>query len=191
MCSSVVDANDNLLKLLKTKNLINFSKKLPIKNRYKSATLGSDRLANAVAGAFLFPSRNVLIIDTGTCIKYDFVNAKGEYLGGSISPGMDMRFRAMNKFTGKLPLTGFSEIKDLIGNTTVSAMQTGVEIGITEEIKGFVAQYRKRFKNLKIILTGGDAYRFANDLNLSIFAAADLVNIGLNEIIRFNMKGRK
>lgn len=192
MFSSVVKIPVGLMRVLKSvPRFITFSDSLPIINKYKTPlTLGNDRLANAVAGAYLFPEKNILIVDAGTCIKYDFVSAKGEYLGGSITPGMEMRFLAMHKFTGKLPLVGFAEVKDLIGNTTATAMQTGVAVGISEEIQGFISLYKRRFKSLKIILTGGDAYRFANDLNLSIFAAADLVNIGLNEIIRFNAKSR-
>jgi type III pantothenate kinase len=133
----------------------------------------------------------VLVIDLGTCIKYDFVNAKGQYLGGSISPGMNMRFAAMHDYTGKLPLITFSNVKFLTGTSTETAMQTGVITGIRGEINEFISRYRKKYDNLKIIITGGDAGRFVNDLKLSIFAATDLVNIGLNEIIRFNTKNNK
>jgi type III pantothenate kinase len=190
MCSAVVEVKSDVLKVLKSvPHFITFSNKIPVKNKYKTPkTLGSDRLANAVAGAFLFPKSNVLIIDVGTCIKYDFVNSKGEYLGGSISPGMEMRFKAMHQFTGKLPPVDYEKVKNFIGNSTVTAMQTGVILGMKEEILGFISMYQNRFNNLKIILTGGDSGRFVNDLKISIFAAADLVNIGLNEIIRFNVK---
>jgi len=161
--------------------------RLPIRNKYKTPeTLGPDRLANAVAGYFLFPRRNVLIIDAGTCLKFDFVNAKGEYIGGSISPGVDMRFQAMHKFTGRLPLLKPGSVTSFTGNDTFSSMQSGVLQGMREEIRGLVNLYKKRYGALRVILTGGDAFRFAEDLNLSIFAAADLVNLGLNEIIRFN-----
>jgi type III pantothenate kinase len=124
----------------------------------------------------------------GTCFKCDVVNAKCEYLGGSISPGMEMRFRSLHDYTGRLPLTDYKKVRSFIGNSTETAIQSGVLTGMQEEIKGFINLYRRRFKGLKIILTGGDAERFVNDLNLSIFAAADLVNIGLNEIIRFNTR---
>jgi type III pantothenate kinase len=192
MCSSVVSVDKGIVKLLRTiPHFITFKSSIPVRNKYKTpSTLGSDRLANAIAGAFLFPGKNVLIVDTGTCVKYDFVNAKGEYLGGSISPGMEMRFRSMHEFTGKLPLVQYEKVSLLTGNTTVTAMQTGVITGMREEIKGFINLYKNRFGNVKIILTGGDMQRFVNDLNLSIFAAADLVNIGLNEVIRFNSKDR-
>jgi type III pantothenate kinase len=190
MLSSVVNVEKSVLNTLKKiPNYHHLSVKtpLPVKNLYETpATLGNDRLANAIGGAFLFPGKNVLIIDAGTCIKYDFVNSRKEYIGGSITPGMEMRFRAMNYFTGKLPLIKPSEIKRLTGRSTSEAMQTGTMIGIEGEMNGFINQYRKKYKSLKIIITGGDAFRFADKLNLSIFAAADLVNIGLNEIIRHN-----
>jgi type III pantothenate kinase len=197
MCSAVVDVRKDVLKILTSlPNYFTFSDKIPIRNKYKTPqTLGNDRLANAIGGSFLFPKSNVLIIDIGTCIKYDFVNAREEYLGGSISPGMEMRFSAMHQFTGKLPLVKYQPVKKLIGDSTVTAMQTGVILGMKEEIQGFIAQYQKRFNNLRIIVTGGDSMRitneFENGIKSSIFAAADLVNIGLNEIIRFNVKGNR
>ncbi len=194
MVSSVVDLKKpamSLLKRLPHFELLNHRTSIPIKNLYSTPhTLGNDRLANAIAGSFLFPEKNVLIIDVGTCIKYDFVNAGKEYLGGNISPGMNMRFKAMNEFTGKLPLVKPAAIKTLIGKSTMEAMQSGVMIGMADEISGFIERYKKNYKSLKVILTGGDARRFAGDLKLSIFAAEDLVNIGLNEIIRFNRSKR-
>ena len=194
MLSSVVVLKKSFLNNLKKfPHLEKFSPStyIPVKNLYKTPdTLGMDRLANAIAGAFLFPRKNVLIIDAGTCIKYDFINSRNEYLGGSISPGLEMRFKAMHFFTGKLPLVKEFALNGLIGKTTREAMKTGVIIGISEEMNGFIKRYNKKYKSLKIILTGGDAYRFAGELNLSIFAAEDLVNIGLNEIIRFNISNR-
>jgi type III pantothenate kinase len=130
--------------------------------------------------------KSVLVVDVGTCIKFDFINARKEYLGGSISPGMDMRFKALNQFTGKLPLVHDTRHFNLIGNTTETAIQSGVIIGMIEEMKGVISEYKKRYKNLTIIITGGHTRRFAEELKMSIFAAADLVNMGLNEIIRFN-----
>jgi type III pantothenate kinase len=190
MISSVVKVDKPLLKSLAALpgfRMLNEKTALPVTNLYKTpATLGNDRLANAVAGAFLMPGKNVLIIDAGTCIKYDFVNSDAEYVGGSISPGLAMRFKAMHDYTGRLPLVKEVDAKILTGNTTSTALQTGVFIGTTEEIKGFIQRYKMKYHSLKVILTGGDAHHFAGELNLSIFAAADLVNIGLNEIIRYN-----
>ena len=197
MISSVVKINKSTftsLKSLQHFEILSDTSSIPIKNCYETpSTLGNDRLANAIAGAFLFPGNNVLIIDAGTCIKYDFVNARKVYLGGSISPGMEMRFKAMHRFTGQLPLIKTIDKAMLTGRSTIEALQSGVGIGVVEELLGFIQRYKKKYKSLKIILTGGDSVRFARDLNLSIFAAEDLVNIGLNEIIRFNTvkKARK
>lgn len=195
LLSSVVKVNQPVLSsLIKIKHFrrMKSSTPLPIKNRYKTpTTLGNDRLANAIAGAFLFPGRNVLVIDAGTCIKYDFVNNKGEYIGGSISPGMEMRFKSMHQFTGKLPLVKDEKIKKLTGQSTREALQTGVIVGITEEINGFITRYKQKYKSLSVILTGGDSKRFAEELKMSIFAAADMVNLGLNEIIRHQNPKKK
>ena len=128
----------------------------------------------------------MLIIDAGTCIKYDFVNSKKHYKGGAISPGLNMRFIALHKLTDQLPLVQINNHGKLIGNSTVTAIQSGVFNGMIEEIKGIIGRYKMEYGQLKVILTGGDAARFAGQLNLSIFAASDLVNIGLNEIIKYN-----
>lgn len=190
MASAVVNFDKTqypALKKLRRFEKLSVATSIPIKNLYKTpATLGNDRLANAIAGAFLFPGNNVLVIDSGTCIKYDIVNSKGEYLGGSISPGLEMRFMAMHKFTGKLPFVKAPDKIKLTGKSTVEAMQSGVMLGIIDEMDGFINRYSKKFSKLKVILTGGNSFHFAGDLNLSIFAAEDLVNIGLNEIIRYN-----
>ncbi len=195
LLSSVVKVKQpvlNTLSSIKHFQRLKPSTLLPLKNRYKTpSTLGNDRLANAIAGAFLFPGKNVLVIDAGTCIKYDFINSKGEYLGGSISPGMEMRFKSMHQFTGKLPLVKDEKTKKLTGQSTREALQTGVIVGITEEIKGFISRYKQKHKSLSIILTGGDSKRFAEELKMSIFAAADMVNLGLNEIIRHQNQKKK
>ncbi len=189
LISSVVPINSSLKILLKKYRIKEFSPatKIPLKNLYTTPkTLGKDRLANAIAAAFLFPDENVLVIDAGTCIKYDLVESSGKYRGGNISPGLNMRFIAMHQLTGKLPLPKIVDPFKLIGNSTVTSLQTGVFNGIKAEISGTINNYQKEFKKLRVILTGGDSYRFVGQLNLSIFAAADLVNIGLNEIIKYN-----
>ena len=189
LLSSVIPIPAGLKTALKKHSIKEFSvnTKIPIKNLYTTPkTLGKDRLSNAIAAAFLFPKENVLIIDAGTCLKFDFVRSDAKYLGGSISPGLSMRFIAMHKQTGKLPLVKIDNPRKLIGNSTVTALQTGVFNGMTEEINGIIERYKKEYKKIRIILTGGDQQRFAGQLNLSIFAASDLVNIGLNEIIKHN-----
>lgn len=164
---------------------------LPIKNRYLSpSTLGKDRLA-AAAGAFaLYSGRNVLSVDAGTCITYDFLNANGEYLGGSISPGMQMRFRAMHEFTGKLPLVRYTGFEGFMGQNTEDSMSSGVVNGICEEIKGVVSLYHKQYKDLTVVITGGDHEFLHNKLKINIFAVPDLVLLGLNEILDHNERER-
>jgi len=179
---------------------------LPLKNKYKTPqTLGNDRIASAVGASFLCPHQQVLVIDAGTCIKYDFVNSKGEYLGGSISPGLQMRYQALNTFTDKLPLIKptFKLSNNFIGGSTEESITTGVEQGIINEIEGFINLYEKKYNNLKVILTGGDVKRFARAVKFPIFAAKsvtafnaaanqrfavpNLTGIGLNEILEYNL----
>jgi len=115
---------------------------LPLVNKYDSPeTLGKDRLAAAVAGNQLFPNQNVLVIDAGTCIKYDFINAQAEYLGGAISPGLQMRFNALHTFTEKLPLIELTEFKSLVGKNTTDSLLSGVINGTLSEIEGVIDRY--------------------------------------------------
>jgi type III pantothenate kinase len=162
---------------------------LPITNIYRTPeTLGKDRLSAAVAGAAKFPGQDVLIVNLGSCITYDFVNSRNEYLGGAISPGMEMRFKALNTFTGKLPLITHKETETLLGIDTESSILSGVVNGIIHEIEGTVSQYRKQFRKLKVILSGGDLNYFDKRLKISIFAVPNIVIEGLNQILAFNVK---
>ena len=157
---------------------------LPIKNLYASPqTLGKDRLAAAVGAAHLFPRQNVLVVDAGTAITYELVSSKGEYLGGNISPGIDMRFKALHRFTGRLPLCRRAENYVAVGFDTQSAIAAGVLSGVLYEVEANVEQFSLKIPNLKVILTGGDADFFVNRLKKAIFAACDLVLIGLNRIL--------
>lgn len=168
--------------------LFNSRTPVPIKNLYRSAnTLGSDRLAAAVGGNLLAPSQNILVIDAGTCIKYNFVNDSGEYLGGAISPGLQMRFNALNHYTARLPLLKASEdYSELIGTTSEESILSGVELGAVAEVTGIIDQYSQRFNNIKVFLTGGDADFFAKRLKKPIFADQFLILKGLNEILEHN-----
>ena len=160
---------------------------IPIENLYLTKdTLGVDRLANAVAANSIFPQRNVLVVDCGTCVKYDFVNHKNQYLGGSISPGLQMRFKALNQFTGKLPLLKPEAHPSLIGDSTETAITSGVINGLVAEIKGVIKSYTSIYENLTVILTGGDASFFDKELKSNIFVEPNLTLIGLNEILRYN-----
>jgi len=177
----------NYLDQFENKIELNQNTALPIKNLYQTPeTLGNDRLANAVGANLLFPDRSVLVIDMGTCIKYDLINADAEYLGGAISPGIQMRYQAMHDFTGQLPLLSpISEVK-LIGDTTASSIHAGVIHGVNFEMNATIDLYRNQYKNLVVILTGGDSRFFLNTIKTSIFAEPSLTLKGLDAILRFN-----
>jgi type III pantothenate kinase len=160
---------------------------LPFNNRYKSPdTLGLDRIANTAGAAYLFPGQNALAIDFGTCIKYDFITDERDYLGGSISPGMQMRYKSLHAFTDKLPEVTRVEIWPEFGNDTVSSIQSGVQQGIAHEVEGFIAQYERQYGKINVIFTGGDALYFAPRFKNRIFAAPLLTLVGLAGILTFN-----
>ncbi len=162
---------------------------IPIQNLYKTPqTLGKDRLAAVIGANSLFPKENVLVIDAGTCIKYDFISERKEYLGGAISPGVNMRFKSLNDHTEKLPLLKPKLISSLIGTTTEESILSGVINGIATEIDGIINQYKERYHTLKIILSGGDTIYFDKKLKNSIFAVSNIVLLGLNEILDYNVK---
>jgi type III pantothenate kinase len=186
----------NLLTIIKkslTKKLtlieLNHTTPVPINNKYKTPkTLGNDRLANAVGATVVFPKKNVLVIDMGTCIKYDFIDKKKNYLGGAISPGFEMRFKALKHYTAKLPLVKPGKKFSLTGKNTQESILSGVQNGIIFEINGMIEQYKKKYDELKVILTGGDHSFFADHLKSSIFAAPNLTLQGLNEILNYNVR---
>lgn len=160
---------------------------VPIKNLYGTPeTLGQDRLAAAVGATVVFPGRNALVVDFGTAITIDVVTARGEYIGGNISPGMDMRFRALNEFTDKLPLCDHTHGETLVANNTVQAIEGGVVNGIEFEIGGYIERLKGEYDDLAIIFTGGGAEHFAERFKNTIFANYDLVVIGLNRILNYN-----
>lgn len=162
---------------------------LPIENLYKTPeTLGKDRIAAAVGANELFPGQNVLIIDAGTAITYDVVSEKNEFLGGNISPGLQMRFKALNQFTGKLPLINYSDEFQLIGRNTEDAIRAGVQNGILYEIERTIETFNRNYENLQIVMTGGDSIFFDKKLNYSIFVHFNLTLIGLNRILEHNAK---
>ena len=190
--SSVINTNNTSTGFLKSNSFfikLDSTTILPVKNKYKTKlTLGTDRLASAVGANKIFPGKNILVIDAGTCIKYDFINAKKEYLGGSISPGLCMRFEALHNFTDRLPLIQPGNTNSLIGSTTKDAIRTGVQNGIIHELNGFIDQYKKQFRSLKVVMSGGDAGLFAGRLKSSIFAAPNLIHVGLHEILKYNVE---
>lgn len=166
--------------------------KIPLINLYHSATtLGSDRLSASVGAYFLQPNRDVLVIDAGTCIKYNFTTSKNEYLGGGISPGIQMRFKALHHFTSKLPLITLSENTiELIGTNTHNSILSGVVNGTISEIDGIINQYKLQYPGILVLLTGGDSEYLAKRLKNSIFAHQNLVLKGLNDILNYNLANK-
>lgn len=160
---------------------------VPIRNRYATPeTLGPDRLAAAVGANALYPDSNILIVDFGTAMTIDFVSAGNEFLYGNISPGAGMRFRALHEFTRKLPLHHLTEETVFMGNTSASAIESGVINGIVYEIEGYIRDLTAKYHDLRIIFTGGDGNFFAKRLKNAIFATYDLVPYGLNRILEYN-----
>jgi len=188
--SSVKEVPAEIIKYLRKKfSFIELSESIaiPITNLYKTpGSLGKDRLAGIVAVHSLYPTENVLVIDAGTCITYDSINAKGEYYGGSISPGLNMRFKALHTFTEKLPLVSLINFNELIGTDTNESILSGVINGLIAETDTIIERYKKLYSPLKIIICGGDSQFLVNRLKNSIFAIPDLVLIGLNEILDYN-----
>lgn len=181
------DSTINILKESTNLLLVSNQLKIPFKNLYKSKnTLGQDRLALVSAAAFNFPNENVLIVDVGSCITYDFKNNNNEYLGGGISPGISMRFKSLNTFTSNLPLIDFDNIHKLIGNNTKNSINSGVINGTISEINGIIQQYCEEFKNIRIILTGGDSNFLLKRIKNSIFADQNFLLVGLNKLLEDN-----
>jgi type III pantothenate kinase len=192
LISNVSTIDKNILDFLKiNSNLIpiNESTDLPFINLYKTKnTLGHDRIALVSAAAIDFPDQNILIIDAGTCITYDFKNTKNEYLGGGISPGIQMRFKSLNSETSNLPLSPINLSNKLIGDDTDSSINSGVVNGVISEINGIISQYQERFKNIKIILTGGDSNFLLKKIKNTIFADQNFLLKGLNYLLKDNIK---
>ena len=155
----------------------------------KPETIGADRLALVAAAVHFFPGKNNLIIGLGSCITYNFVNQYQQFLGGSISPGMDMRFKAMNDFTAKLPLVQADWNYPLVGYDTKTNLQSGVITGIACEIDGFIEKYNQKYSNFNVVLTGGNSAYFASQLKNKIFADYNFLFKGLYALSELNNCG--
>jgi type III pantothenate kinase len=162
---------------------------VPFRNCYETAnTLGKDRLA-AVAGANnIYPGRNVLVIDAGTAITYDVIDEHDCYLGGNISPGLDMRLKALHNYTGRLPLVKPRHNVPFLANNTEEAIAAGVQNGIIFEMDSYISRLSEQFSELVVIITGGDAGFFDKKLKNTIFAHPDLILTGLNRILTYNVE---
>ncbi len=180
---SEINAIGDIIELL----VLDRNTPLPFLNHYKTPdTLGVDRMALVCAAVSEFPNKDALIIDAGTCITYDFITQKHEYLGGAISPGLRMRYKSLNNLTANLPLLKSENPKHIIGRTTNEAIHSGVVFGIIKEIDGVIEAYMQEYSDLTVILTGGDAYFLSKQLKSSIFADSNFLLEGLNHILQFN-----
>ncbi len=161
---------------------------LPITNKYQTPeTLGKDRIAGAVGAYTIFPSNDVLFVDMGSAVTIDFIDKEGNYRGGNISPGMNMRYKALNSFTNQLPLVKRKNKEITLGKTTEEAIQAGVENGLKFEIESYIESFTQKYPGLKTIITGGDANFFDNKLKYTIFAEPNLTLKGLNKILKHNI----
>lgn len=165
--------------------LLSHNTPLPFINEYATPeTLGVDRMALVAAFAKAYAGKNGLIIDAGTCITYDFINANGHYKGGAISPGIQLRYQALHNLTANLPLLEAKMPETIIGDRTETAIHSGVMIGVVKEIDGIIDQYQSDFNVDTVILTGGDAEILSKRLKNSIFAHSNFLMEGLNYILR-------
>lgn len=187
--SSVTMSKDEISNHFGSEALIlNHQLKLPYRVDYKTpTTLGLDRMAAAAGACTLFPGDPCLVIDTGTCITYEVIDDQGVYRGGAISPGITMRFKSLHTFTANLPLVELSEMPPLTGQSTKESIESGVIYGIIAEITQIIRMYKDKFRNLRIIICGGDANFFEKQLKADIFASPELVLIGLNRILIDNV----
>ena len=167
---------------------LNSKIKVPFLNKYQTpATLGVDRIALAAAATDKYPNKNVLVIDAGTCITFDFINSEKEYLGGAISLGISMRYRALHDYTSKLPLLKINEVDNFVGTNTNTSIHSGVVNGICNEIDGVISQYQKKYTDLTVVLTGGDTIFLAKQLKSGIFAHPNFVLEGLHTVLTYNL----
>jgi type III pantothenate kinase len=169
-------------------HVLSHKSKLPFKIEYDTPeTLGTDRIA-AVAGAFsMFEGQDVLVIDAGTALTFEFLSTN-VYKGGNISPGLNMRFKALNKFTDKLPLISLSENYSNPGRNTNDAILAGVITGVTYEINEYIRTFKNKHIEFKLILTGGDGELLKDKINYQIAYMPDIVIDGLNYILEYNAK---
>lgn len=192
ICSSVSDISEEYSAALSSLpfSMMEFKSgvtRVPIINKYSTPlTLGSDRLAAVVGANWLQPGRDVLVIDIGTCVTFDFINFSGEYLGGNISPGPTMRLKALNHFTARLPLVERRGDTPDFGTDTTTAIRSGVMNGIKYEIEGYIHSFLAKYPQLFVYLTGGVHLNLQFSENLSIFADDFIVPKGLNRILEYN-----
>ncbi len=189
--SSVIHPNEKVTEQLNSISIpmlkLNCNTPLPIKNWEKiPKTMGADRLAAIAEAVNEKPDTPLLVVDSGTCITYEFISDTGEYLGGNISPGADMRFMAMHEHTALLPIVSPEGDTPLIGYSTETAMRSGVMLGISHEIEGYIRHLREKNPKVLVFLTGGNVLNFDTNVKSGIFADKLLLLKGLNRILDYN-----
>jgi type III pantothenate kinase len=191
--SSVRIVNQQFIDYLNSNSIIfielSHNTSIPIVNAYETPeTLGKDRLAAVVGAAFLKQGNDILIIDAGTAVTYDFIDSNAVYHGGNIAPGLNMRLKAMHDFTQKLPLVEPIIDPPMLGKDTQSALASGALNGIIYEIEGYINHLKIKYPQLLVLLTGGSTFYFISKLKNAIFAERNLVLIGLNRILQYNVQ---
>jgi len=188
--SSVIDHNPAMEELLRQKtgfHKLDHNSRVPVTTPVgKPETIGADRLALVVAAVTLFPGKNNLVIGLGSAITYNYVNKYNEFVGGGISPGMEMRFKSLQAFTAKLPLVKADWNFPLAGYDTRTNILSGVILGMAKEVEGIIEAYEERYDNFNVLLSGGDAVYFTRHLKKKIFADPYLIYKGLYAISAFN-----
>ncbi len=182
--SSVGKDETGLLSQLEKRSslmVIGHNSAFPFQNSYATPdTLGIDRMVLSAGAVLMYPGKNRLVIDAGTCITYDFTDSNNNYRGGAISPGLQLRYSGMHNFTAKLPLLYPEMPQNYIGDSTAASMHSGVVNGVLHELEGFMRQYNEQYQELTIILTGGDADFLAKRLKNTIFANSNFLLESLN-----------
>jgi len=170
-------------------HFVSHKDQFPFQNTYETPqTLGIDRMVLAAGATLQFPNQNRLVIDLGTCITYDFIDDKDNYLGGAISPGLQLRYKALHDYTAKLPLLALDNPNNFIGKSTLESIHSGVVNGLAFEIDGFINEYKNQFSKFIIILTGGDTEFLANRLKNTIFANSNFLLESLNQLFQYKIK---
>ncbi len=189
--SSVTNRKDEIVKYLESNNLpviiLSPDSIFPFKNNYVTKeTLGFDRLAGIAGACFLYPGKDVLVIDAGTAITFDFKNKLEEFLGGNISPGLEMRFKALHYYTSKLPLLSSETSDTLMGISTKEAILNGVQNGLIFEIEGYIDEFLRKYQDLIVLLTGGASAFIADKIKRTCIVDPFLVLKGFNTILEYN-----
>ena len=187
--SDNIDLKDDLKNRIQFLTELSHKTPIPIKNSYSTPkTLGKDRLAAIIGASYLKPNQDLLVIDAGTAITYDLIDSSNTYVGGNIAPGLTMRLRSLHEFTQRLPMVEAKIESPLLGNTTETALISGAVYGIVFEIDGYIDALKIKYPQLSTFLTGGSTFYFDNKLKNAIFAERNLVLIGLNRILNYNVQ---